>query len=101
MARPARSRPHPCRVVGTVPLVRAPPLADDATDLQAGPREVHPPPLRQLSHRPSACRRDREVVMDEIEAGYAPSSVHRHYRTFRRMLQVAVVKEKILANPFE
>jgi integrase len=38
---------------------------------------------------------------DEIEAGYAPSSVHRHYRTFRRMLQVAVEKEKVVANPFE
>ena len=38
---------------------------------------------------------------DEIEAGYAPSSVHRHYQTFRRMLQVAVEKEKVVANPFE
>lgn len=27
---------------------------------------------------------------DEIDAGLAPSSVHRHYRTLRRMLQVAV-----------
>ena len=27
---------------------------------------------------------------DEIDAGIAPSSVHRHYRTLRRMLQVAV-----------
>lgn len=27
---------------------------------------------------------------DEVAAGIAPSSVHRHYRTFRRMLQVAV-----------
>ncbi len=40
-------------------------------------------------------------LMDEIEAGIASSSVHRHYRTFRRMLQVAVEKEKILANPFD
>ncbi len=38
---------------------------------------------------------------DEIDAGYAPSSVRRHYRTFRRMLQVAVEKEKVVANPFE
>lgn len=38
---------------------------------------------------------------DEIDAGYAPSSVHRHYRTFRRMLQVAVQKEKVVANPFD
>ena len=36
---------------------------------------------------------------DEIAAGIAPSSVHRHYRTLRRVLQVAVEKQKILANP--
>lgn len=38
---------------------------------------------------------------DELAAGIAPSSVHRHYRTMRRMLQVAVVKQKILNNPCE
>ncbi|HEX2062906.1 MAG TPA: site-specific integrase, partial [Acidimicrobiales bacterium] len=38
---------------------------------------------------------------DEIDAGIAPSSVHRHYRTLRRLLQVAVEKQKILANPCE
>ena len=36
---------------------------------------------------------------DEIDAGIAPSSVHRHYRTLRRMLQVAVDKQKLLVNP--
>jgi len=36
---------------------------------------------------------------DELAAGIAPSSVHRHYRTLRRMLQVAVEKQKILTNP--
>jgi integrase len=36
---------------------------------------------------------------DEIAAGIAPSSVHRHYRTLRRVLQVAVEKQKLLANP--
>src|SRR3954447_12255505 len=36
---------------------------------------------------------------DEIESGIAPSSVHRHYRTLRRVLQVAVEKQKLLANP--
>jgi site-specific recombinase XerC len=36
---------------------------------------------------------------DELEAGISPSSVHRHYRTLRRMLQVAVDKQKIIANP--
>ena len=36
---------------------------------------------------------------DEVAAGLAPSSVHRHYRTLRRMLQVAVEKQKIPSNP--
>lgn len=36
---------------------------------------------------------------DEMDAGIAPSSVHRHYRTLRRVLQVAVEKQKIIANP--
>jgi integrase len=36
---------------------------------------------------------------DEIAAGIAPTSVHRHYRTLRRMLQVAVEKQKLLTNP--
>ncbi len=36
---------------------------------------------------------------DEIAAGIAPSSVHRHYRVLRRVLQVAVEKEKISTNP--
>jgi integrase len=34
-----------------------------------------------------------------VAAGVAPSSVLRHYRTLRRMLQVAVEKQKLLANP--
>ncbi len=36
---------------------------------------------------------------DEIDAGIAPSSVHRHYRTLRRVLQVAVEKQKLVTNP--
>jgi site-specific recombinase XerC len=36
---------------------------------------------------------------DEVAAGLAPSSVHRHYRVLRRMLQVAVEKQKLLSNP--
>ena len=36
---------------------------------------------------------------DEIAAGLAPSSVHRHYRVLRRLLQVAVDKQKLMANP--
>lgn len=38
-------------------------------------------------------------LMDEVAAGVATSSVRRHYRTMRRMLEVAVEKEKIVANP--
>jgi len=36
---------------------------------------------------------------DELESGLASSSVHRHYRTLRRMLQSAVEKDRLLANP--
>ena len=38
-------------------------------------------------------------LASEIAAGYAPSSVHRHYRTLRRVLQSAVEKERPLSNP--
>lgn len=38
---------------------------------------------------------------DEIAAGIAPTSVHRHYRLIRRVLQVAIEKEKLLRNPCE
>lgn len=38
-------------------------------------------------------------LIEEVAAGVAPSSVHRHYRTLRRVLQVAVEKQKIPANP--
>ena len=39
-----------------------------------------------------------EWLNDEVAAGVAPSSVHRHYRTLRRMLAVAVEKQKIGHN---
>jgi hypothetical protein len=35
---------------------------------------------------------------DELALGLAPSSVHRHYRTLRRILQVAVEKQKMLPS---
>ncbi len=38
---------------------------------------------------------------DEIAAGLAPSSVHRHYRTLRRLLQVAVGDGSDLAEHVE
>jgi integrase len=36
---------------------------------------------------------------DELAEGLAPSSVHRHYRTLRRVLQTAVEKDRLLSNP--
>lgn len=36
---------------------------------------------------------------DELADGLAASSVHRHYRTLRRVLQTAVEKDRLLANP--
>ncbi|MDA8296962.1 MAG: hypothetical protein M0004_10335 [Actinomycetota bacterium] len=38
-------------------------------------------------------------LMDEVAAGIAPSSVHRHYRAFRGMLEVADEKDKIVVKP--
>ncbi len=35
----------------------------------------------------------------ELARGISPSSVHRHYRTLRRVLQAAVEKDRLLANP--
>lgn len=40
-----------------------------------------------------------ELLADLLARGYAPSSVHRVYRTLRRLLQVAVDRQKIPANP--
>lgn len=41
----------------------------------------------------------RSWLADELEAGIAPSSVHRHYRTLRRVLQVAVESDLLAKNP--
>jgi len=38
-------------------------------------------------------------LADELASGLAPSSVHRHYRTLRRLLQVAVDKGRLARNP--
>ncbi len=35
----------------------------------------------------------------ELARGISPSSVHRHYRTLRRVLQSAVEKDRLLTNP--
>ncbi len=36
---------------------------------------------------------------EELAKGLAPSSVHRHYRTLRRVLQTAVEKDRCFTNP--
>lgn len=40
-----------------------------------------------------------EWLLDEIDSGLAPSSVHRHYRTLHRVLEVAVKNKRIAVNP--
>jgi integrase len=41
-----------------------------------------------------------EIWLNEVLAkGLAASSVHRHYRTLRRVLQTAVEKDRLLSNP--
>jgi site-specific recombinase XerD len=48
-------------------------------------------------------RLDGDVIAgflaDELAAGLAPSTVHRHYRTIRRMCQVAVTRGRMARNP--
>jgi len=38
-------------------------------------------------------------LADELKAGIAPSSVHRHYRVLRRVLNVAVATELLQRSP--
>lgn len=40
-----------------------------------------------------------EWLLDEIDSGLAASSVHRHYRTLHRVLEVAVKHKRIASNP--
>jgi integrase len=40
-----------------------------------------------------------EWLLDEIDSGLAPSSVHRHYRTLHRVLEVAVKHKRLAVNP--
>ena len=41
----------------------------------------------------------RAWLAEELAGGRAPSSVHRHYRTLRRVLQVAVETDMLAKNP--
>ncbi len=96
--RPQRSRPGPRRVGRGVPLAGPAAVAVDPGHLPAGPGALHPSQVRRLPAGPAAAGEIENWLNDEIAAGLAPSSVHRHYRTLRRMLQVAVEKEKISSN---
>lgn len=62
--------------------------------------EMHVLPV--LGHR-RLSRIDAEEIerwlADELAAGLAPSSVHRHYRTLRRVLQAAIEKDRLHVNP--
>lgn len=52
----------------------------------------------RIGHMPESDEIE-DWLLDEIDAGIAPSSVHRHYRTLHRVLEAAVEKKKILVNP--
>lgn len=51
-------------------------------------------PLRRLT-----AERIDIYLAAELEAGLAASTVHRHYRTLRRMAQVAVERQRLVRNP--
>lgn len=86
-------------------------LADEwlagAMNLRAGGRETYRrdldryiiPALGQLRVSALTPTAIDEYLSGELERGLAPSSVHRHYRTLRRMLQVAVIKGRLKRNP--
>ena len=96
-----RGADMPLADVGREFLSLVPPaVADDAGDLPARPEPVRPAAVRRRTGS-AGCRptRSRTGSTTRSTPGLAPSSVHRHYRTLRRMLQVAVEKQKILANP--
>jgi integrase len=80
---------------------------DGAMNLRTGGRETYRrdldryilPALGDVAiGRLTAAGIDR-FLADELAQGLAPSSVHRHYRTIRRMLQVAVDKGRLPTNP--
>lgn len=51
------------------------------------------------STRPAASPALRLWLADELKAGIAPSSVHRHFRVLRRVLNVAVATELLQRSP--
>ncbi|HEV2071349.1 MAG TPA: hypothetical protein VGR26_16280, partial [Acidimicrobiales bacterium] len=97
--RPRRGRPGPRRLGRGVPLACPPAVAVDPGHLPSGPEALHPARFGAYGLGRLPAGEIENWVNDEIAAGLAPSSVHRHYRTLRRLLQVAVEKERIPNNP--
>ena len=100
MDRPPRRRRAARAVVRRSSCGSPAAVADDPGDLPARPRQVRPSPLRgqyRIGRIPA--EEIENWLNDELAAGLAPSSVHRHYRTLRRVLPVAVQKQRLLTNP--
>ena len=101
MARSDRCR-YPSRRVGrNVPRTLSPLLAAHAETYRRDLNTYIVPRFGAYRIGRMPAEEIERWLLDEIDAGLAPSSVHRHYRTMRRMFQVAVEKQKILANPCE
>jgi integrase len=81
-----------------VPLAGPPAVVVDPGHLPAGPEALHPSRFHDYRLGRLPAGEIENWLNDEIAAGLAPSSLHRHYRTLRRVLQVAVEKEKISSN---
>ena len=78
-----------------------------AMNLGAGGRETYRrdldryvlPALGHLALRHLTTERIETFLADELDDGLAPSTVHRHYRTVRRLAQVAVERRLLAVNP--
>lgn len=79
---------------------------DSAVNLGPGGRQAYTwelariiPALGDLRLVDVTAARVSRFLADEAAAGYAPSTVHRRYRTLRRMFGVAVAQGRLAANP--
>lgn len=57
------------------------------------------PALGDLPLRRLTAEAIDEFITAELAQGLAPSTVHRHYRTIRRMCNVAVARRRLVVNP--
>jgi integrase len=93
---------HILPVLGKVPVGRL--GADDIDRYLTGLLVQRPPdgrPARGLAHSPGASLPDPRRGEAVPCTGLAPSTVHRHYRTLHRMLEVAWQRGMIARNPTE